>query len=186
MRTEKRFERSSRQILGIARGQRRQKLQKLLSCPRRKAIGRMTDNIGMNVLGKIESDRESTRIRILIVIRYQRNACRVRESHSHRRRLAHDMRCPRQCGGLGRRRERASQHDALGMGWTKARVQSKDRVELLQNLIAKRNKFFIGRKRHNFLLISIYWTLIQPKLEPTLRSIKLLAQEQTSRPEGKK
>src|ERR1700735_1385308 len=118
MRTEKRFERSSSQILGVARGQRRQKLQKLLSCPRRKAIGRMTDNIGMNVLGKIESDRESTRIRIRIVIRYQRKAGRVRESHSHRRRLTNDVRRLRQRGSLFRRSERASQHGALGMGWT--------------------------------------------------------------------
>ena len=54
-----------------------------------------------------------------------------------------DSRCsvrrPCEGSGVGRRRKRTRQHSAFGMGWSKARVQSEDSVELLKQILTQRN-----------------------------------------------
>jgi hypothetical protein len=73
MRAEKCAERRGWNIRQIARSQRLQKLQKLLPGMGRKAVGRVANDVGVDVLTEVEADSETARVGIGIVIWDERN-----------------------------------------------------------------------------------------------------------------
>src|SRR4029077_19956481 len=108
----------------------------------------MANNDGVKVPTEVKPNRQSTRIRIGIVIRHQRKPGGVGEAYSDRGRLPFYMRRPGEGSGVGRRRKSTSQHRAFGMGWSKAGVQSEDGVELLKQILTQCNKLVIFGKWH--------------------------------------
>ena len=53
---------------GIGGNQRVEEVQELLRGARRKGVDRMSDDVGMNVLGKVEANRATARARILRIV----------------------------------------------------------------------------------------------------------------------
>src|ERR1700716_177255 len=148
MGSEERFNWGWRWLGRIAGRQSTQELEKLLASSGGESIGRMANNVGVKVLPKVKPNRQSARIRIGIIIRYQRKPGGVGEAYSCRGRLPLYMRRPGEGSGVGRRRKSTSQHSAFGMGWSKAGVQSEDGVELLKQILTQRNKLVIFGKWH--------------------------------------
>src|ERR1700693_4178398 len=111
-------------------------LEKLLTCSGRESVSRMADNVGVHMFSEIEAKSESARICVGITIRDHRNGCGVREPHGHWCRVAGDVRRPCQGSRFGRGCKCSREHDPFCMSGPKARVQSKNRVELLEHVLA--------------------------------------------------
>ena len=61
----------------------------------------MSDDVGMNMLGKVEANRATARARTLrVVIGNGRNSREVREAHRHRSGIPLDMRRTRERDGF--------------------------------------------------------------------------------------
>jgi hypothetical protein len=61
-----------------------QEFQEFLACPRGKSVGRMADDVSVNVLAQVETNRKSARIRVRGVVSHERNPRRVREAQRDR------------------------------------------------------------------------------------------------------
>src|ERR1700730_10023970 len=68
-----------------------QQIEELLASSGRKAVRRMAHDVGVNVIGEVETDRESSRIRIGSVVGNQRKTGRVGESQGYRSRIAREV-----------------------------------------------------------------------------------------------
>src|SRR5580765_6207887 len=85
----------------IGGNQRIDEVQKFLCSTSGEGVDRMSDDVCMNMLVKVEADSASARARTLIVIGNGWNSREVREAHRHRSRIPPDMRCARIRDGLG-------------------------------------------------------------------------------------
>jgi hypothetical protein len=86
---------------GIGGDQRIEEFQEPFRGARWEGVDRMSDNIRMNMLGKVEADGTTARAGTLrIVIGNGRNACEVREAHRHGRGTPPDMWRARERGGF--------------------------------------------------------------------------------------
>src|SRR5215469_5231952 len=107
----------------------------------------MTDDVGVNMLGKVKSHRKPARTRTLrVVVGNGRDSGKVREADRHRRGTPVQMWCPRQRGGFRRRRKRASEQDALRMRGSEPGMNTSiGFVERRDGFAAKGQEFFVGR-----------------------------------------
>src|ERR1043166_3453092 len=55
---------------GIASRHGSQKIEKLLTGANRKSVGRMAHDVGVNVIPQVETDRQSSRVRVRDVVGY--------------------------------------------------------------------------------------------------------------------
>ena len=108
----------------------------------------MADDIGVNAIGQMETDGESVRIGVRVVVGNERKTRRVGEPHGYRRRIARDVRRSRERRGLGRRFEAARQQNALGVNGAKAGVQAEEGIHLLDQIVSELDELFVRRKRH--------------------------------------
>jgi acetylglutamate kinase len=68
----------------VGRNQRIEELQEPFRGARREAVDRMTDDVGMNMLAKVEANRKAARAGTLrVVVGDGRNSREVREANSH-------------------------------------------------------------------------------------------------------
>src|ERR1700679_4293744 len=114
---------------GIAGSEGAQKFQELLTGSRGKAVRGVSDDVGMNAFGKVETNSNSARVGVGIVVGNHRNTSRIGEANRHRGRLAVHVGRPGEGGRGGRRLERSSEHGALGMGRAEARMLTENGVE---------------------------------------------------------
>src|SRR5215467_12818855 len=63
-----------------------QQIEELLASSGREAVGRVAHDVGVNVIGEVETDRESSRIRIGSIVGNRRQTSRVGESQGYRSR----------------------------------------------------------------------------------------------------
>src|SRR5712691_10169826 len=116
----------------------------------------MSDNVGVNMLRKVEANREPPRAGSLgVVIGNGRNSCEIREAHRHRRRIPMEMRRARQRGSFPRRRKLAGQQDALCMrrseSWMDTTVNF---VKGVDDFMAEGQQFFVRGQGHGMALRS--------------------------------
>jgi hypothetical protein len=108
----------------------------------------MADDIGVNVIGQMETNGEPPRICIRVVVGDQRKTGRIGEPHAYRSRRARHVRRPSERHGFRRRSEDARQQDALGVSRAKSGVQAENGVELLDQIVAELDEFLVRRKWH--------------------------------------
>src|ERR1700733_6731061 len=86
---------------GIGGDQRVEKLQELFHSSRREGVDRMSDDIRMNMVGKMEANGATARAGTLrVVIGNGRNSREVRKPHRHRGGIPLDMGRAREGGGF--------------------------------------------------------------------------------------
>src|ERR1700737_2741914 len=136
MTTKEYLDRRWRWLGRIARGNGSQELQKLLTCSGWESIGRMADDIRMHMFSEMEPDGESARICVGITIRNQRDAGGARKPHRDRCGVASDVRRPCKGSSFGRGCKCSCKHHASCESGSKARVQSKNCIELLEQVLA--------------------------------------------------
>ena len=139
---------------GIRGNHRIQKLHEPPGGAHREVVDRMTDDVGVDMLGKVKADRKTARARTLrVVVGNARNSRKVRETDRHRSGIPLQMRRPRQRGGFQRRRERASQQDAFGVRRSETGVDTAiSFVERFDDFPAQDQEFFIRRQGHGSAL----------------------------------
>jgi hypothetical protein len=114
----------------------------------------MTDDVGVNMLAKVEADRKAARARTLrVVVGHRRNSRKVREADRHRRGIPVQMRRARQRNGFRGRRKHASQQDALRMRGSEPRMNTIiGFVEHLNGFPAQGQELLIRRQGHGSVL----------------------------------
>src|SRR2546423_386199 len=117
----------------------------------------MADDIRVHVLGEVEANRHTARIRIRIVVGNEREAGRVRKADGHRRRSPPYMRCASEGFRNARGRKRSGQHRAFGMGGPKAGMESEKGVELLQQIVSQRCELLVSGKGHQVPMYCAAW-----------------------------
>jgi hypothetical protein len=116
------------QGLGFARsgrGHGAQELQELLTRADRETVGRVGNDVGVDMIGEMEADSDPARAgpcRVVVGDRGEAGGVRVADGHG--RGWPVRMGGAGQLGRLGRRAERADTHEAFGVGRPKARMNS--------------------------------------------------------------
>src|ERR1035437_2844809 len=110
----------------------------------------MSDDVGMNMLGKVETNRATARARTLrVVIGHRRNSREVREAQRYPRGVPLDVWRAGKRGGFSRRRKDACQQDAFRVSgsepWMNTTVGF---VKSLDNVMAKDQQFFVLGEWH--------------------------------------
>jgi hypothetical protein len=139
---------------GVGGNQCIKKLHESFRGGHREGVDRMTDDVGVNMLGEVEANRKATRPGALrVVVGNRRNSRKVREADGHRSEIPLQVRRSRQRSGLRGRRKRARQQDALRMRRSKPRMNTAiDFVEHLNGFAAQGQGFFVGRQGHGSVL----------------------------------
>src|SRR6516165_10490107 len=121
-------------------------------------VDRMTDDVGVDMLGEMEADRKTAWARALrVVVGNGRNSRKVREAGRHRRGIPVQMRRPRQRSGLRGGRKRALQQDTLRMRGSKPRMNSTiGFVEHRKGFAAERQEFFVRGQGHGSVLRAVF------------------------------
>jgi hypothetical protein len=142
--------------LGFARpesGGGAQELQELLASVDWKAVRGMSDNVGVDMIGKMEADGDPARAGLCrVVVGDRGDAGGVRIADGHGRGWPVRVRGAGQPGRLGRRAERAHEHKTLGVGWPKACVHSSR--ELIEHAEQVRDEW---RRHDSFLRRCSVW-----------------------------
>jgi hypothetical protein len=154
MRAEELLDRIRVRPGGVGRNQRIEELHETLRGTRREAVDRMTDDVGVNMLAKVEANRKPARAGALrVVVGNGRNSRKVREADRHRRAIPVQMRRARQRSGFRRRRKHASQQDALRMRGPESRMNTTiSFVEHLNGFSAQGHELLIRRQGHGSVL----------------------------------
>jgi hypothetical protein len=85
----------------VGRNQCIEEIQQPLDRARREIVDRMTDDVGVDMLGEMEAHRKAARARTLrVIVGDSRNSRKVREADRHRRRFPVQVRRSRQRGGF--------------------------------------------------------------------------------------
>src|ERR1700733_12576299 len=148
MRAEKGFKWRALEVGGMACGDGAEELKKLVAGVGGEAIGGVADDVSVNVRGEFEADGEAARVGVGIVVRDERDAGAVGEASDDRRGRARDVRGPGEIFGGGGGGEGAAEQEALGMRGTEARVEAEDGGELLEDVFAEGEEFFVGGQGH--------------------------------------
>src|SRR6516165_2267992 len=121
-------------------------------------VDRMTDDVGVDMLGEMEADRKTAWARALrVVVGNGRNSRKVREAGRHRRGIPVQMRRPRQRSGLRGGRKRALQQDTLRMRGSEPRMNSTiGFVEHRKGFAAERQEFFVRGQGHGTVLRAVF------------------------------
>ena len=91
-----------------------EKLHEPLGGAHREVVDRMSNDVGMDMLGKVEANCKAAWARTLrVVVGNGRDPRKIREANRHRRGIAVQMRRPRQRCGFRGRRKRTLQQDTL-------------------------------------------------------------------------
>src|SRR6516162_3665984 len=135
-----------------------QELHESLGGAHREIVDRMTDDVGVDMLGEMEADRKTAWARALrVVVGNGWNSRKVREAGRRRRGIPVQMRRPRQRSGLRGGRKRALQQDTLRMRGSKPRMNSTiGFVEHRKGFAAERQEFFVRGQGHGSVLRAVF------------------------------
>ena len=129
MRTEEFFHRLGRRDIGSAGHCGAQELDELVTVARREAVGRVADDIGVDMFGEVEANGQSARIGVSDAVGNVGNAGRVREPNGDGGGRAGYVRSAGEGFRPGRGRERAGQHQALGMRGPETGMEAEQLIE---------------------------------------------------------
>src|SRR5438128_12044155 len=115
----------------------------------------MSDNVGVNMLRKMEANREAPRAGSLrVVIGDGWNSCEIREAHRHRSGTPMEMRRARQRGSFRRRRKPACQQDALRMRRSEPGMDTTvNFVKSFDDFMAEGQQFFVRGQGHGWFSV---------------------------------
>src|SRR5512143_224797 len=104
----------------------------------RESIGRVPDDVRVDVFGEMKPDRDSAGTgHVRVVVRHSRRATRVREANRHWRGLPLHVRRTCKRAGAGCWMEDARKHDAFGVRRPKAWMRPAEIVERLNQIPAQ-------------------------------------------------
>ena len=150
MRAEKSFDRRGMWRRRRAGGDGAVEFEKFFAGADRESVGRVGDDVGVDMLAEIKADRHATRAgRFGMVVRNFRNAGEIREANDDARRRLCDVRRTSQLGRIRRWRKRAGAHDAFGVDRAEAGMEAEDGVERGEQVANERvaGSFWILRCR---------------------------------------
>ena len=125
--------------VGTACTRRMEEFDELFRGAARKAVNRVSNNIGVHMLGKMEPNPNTARTRVRIVVGNVRNTSEIGKANRHRRRRPVKMRGAREGTGVGPGREDSGEEDTFRVGGAVTGMQSNEIVEGLERIMAEGN-----------------------------------------------
>ena len=123
-------------------------LEELVSSAGGKRWGGMGDDIGVDTMAKIEAEAESARVGVGVSVWDKRDARRAGETGCDGRGGSKVGR-GREIGCFGGWDEGAGNEHTASVGWTESRMDTKDSVELCDELLADGHDGWISGKGHD-------------------------------------
>ena len=144
MRAKEGFEGRALQVGRVAGREGAEELEELIAGVGGEAVGGVGDDVGVDMLGELEADREAAWAGVGIVVRDERDTGGVGEAGEDRRGCARNVFRTAEVFCGGGRSEDAAEQDAFGMHGTEAGIEAEDAVELLEDIFAEGEELGIG------------------------------------------
>jgi hypothetical protein len=133
---------------GSAGGGCAEEVEELVAVACREAVGGVSDDVGVNVVGQVEANGEAARVGVGLAVGDFGKAGGVGEAGGDGSGFALDVRGRSKRFRCGSGLEGSAEHKALGMGGAEAGMRTEDFVELREEVVGEGDYTFVVRQRH--------------------------------------